>query len=67
MDEKRKAAYKQGTMIFIYLVILTIAEFFLSSWSDGSAALLFIVAIAKTGLIVNYFMNIARLWNEEDH
>ena len=32
-----------------------------------SAALLFVVALAKTGLIVNYFMHVYRLWRQEEH
>jgi caa(3)-type oxidase subunit IV len=67
METKLKAAYRQGIMVFLALAALTIGEYFVALWTDGSAALLFIIAIAKTGLIVNYFMHIARVWREEDH
>ena len=67
MDSKLKAAYRQGIVIFAILAVLTIGEAWLASVTDGSAALLFIVAIAKTYLIVNYFMHIARIWSEEEH
>jgi cytochrome c oxidase subunit IV len=33
----------------------------------GSAALLFVVALVKAALIVNYFMHIYRLWRPESH
>ena len=67
IEEKRKAAYMTNNYVFLVLALLTIAEFFIASWSDGSAALLFIVAILKTALIANYFMHIYRVWREEAH
>ena len=66
MEEKRKAAYRGNNVVFIWLVILTIGEFVIALYSS-SAAILFIVALLKTYLIVNYFMHIYRLWREEAH
>lgn len=68
MDDKKTAAYRQGVMVFVGLAVLTIAEFFVSAATDGSAVLLFIIALVKAGIIVNFFMHIYRLWRaEEDH
>ncbi|MCA9941143.1 MAG: cytochrome C oxidase subunit IV family protein [Anaerolineales bacterium] len=65
--ELKKVAYRQGIYVLIALAALTILEFVVSSATDGSASLLFIIALLKTGLIVNYFMHIYRLWREESH
>jgi hypothetical protein len=62
----KKAALQQGVNIFILLAVLTILEFFLGIWS-GSLALLMLVALAKAGLVVYYYMHIYRVWREESH
>jgi hypothetical protein len=62
----KKAAYQQGVNIFILLAVLTIIEFFLGIWS-GSLAWLMLVALAKAGLVVYYYMHIYRVWREENH
>jgi cytochrome c oxidase subunit 4 len=68
VDDKKTAAYRQGVMVFVGLAVLTIAEFFVSAATDGSAVLLLIIALVKAGIIVNFFMHIYRLWRaEEDH
>lgn len=68
MNDKKAAAYRQGVWVFIGLAILTVGEFIVSGATNGSAPLLFIIAIAKAGIIANFFMHIYRLWRaEEDH
>jgi cytochrome c oxidase subunit IV len=67
MEEKRKAAYREIIFVAIALAVITIVEFILAGLTDGSATLMFILALAKTGLIVNFFMHIYRLWREEEH
>jgi cytochrome c oxidase subunit 4 len=62
----KKAAYRQGVNIFILLAVLTLIEFFLGIWS-GSLAWLMLVALAKAGLVVYYYMHIYRVWREESH
>jgi caa(3)-type oxidase subunit IV len=62
----KKAAYRQGVNIFILLAVLTIIEFYLGIYS-GSVALLMLVAVAKAGLVVYYYMHIYRVWREESH
>lgn len=58
-------AYRLIFYVFVGLMALTIAEFFVSQ--IGSTPLLFIIALVKTGLIVQFFMHIYRLWREESH
>jgi cytochrome c oxidase subunit IV len=68
VEDRKSAAYRQGVYVFILLAVLTVLEFFVSAWTDGSAVLLFIIDILKAGLIANFFMHIYRLWRtEEDH
>jgi caa(3)-type oxidase subunit IV len=62
----KKAAYRQGVNIFILLAVLTIIEFYLGIWS-GSLSLLMLVAVAKAGLVVYYYMHVYRVWREESH
>ncbi len=51
-----------GWVVFIGLAILTIVEFFLAISIDKNVPILVVFAIAKAGLIVHYFMHLARLW-----
>jgi caa(3)-type oxidase subunit IV len=63
----KKAAFRQITVVFIALAILTVVEFAVSQALDGAAIPLFIIALLKAGLIVQFFMHIYRLWREESH
>lgn len=65
-EKENSGGYGMVYTIFIILVILTGAEFLVSTMLN-SPALLFIIALAKAGLIINYFMHVYRLWREEDH
>jgi cytochrome c oxidase subunit 4 len=68
VEERKSAAYRQGLYVFLGLAVLTVAEYFVSIWTDGSAVLLLIIAVFKAGVIANFFMHIYRLWRtEEDH
>ncbi|MDX1613764.1 MAG: cytochrome C oxidase subunit IV family protein [Candidatus Promineifilaceae bacterium] len=67
VESKKQAAYRQGVYVFLGLVLLTALEFGVAVWFDGAAVPLFIIALLKTGLIVQYFMHIYRLWREEEH
>lgn len=66
MSERRSAAYRQVLFVFILLAVLTAIEYVIAITLE-SPALLFIVALAKAGLIVNYFMHVYRLWRQEEH
>ncbi len=52
----------RGWVVFIGLAILTVAEYFLAISIDQNVAILVVFAIAKAGLIIHYFMHLARLW-----
>lgn len=66
MNNKKRAAYRTGVIVFIVLVVLTAVEFYIATIS-GTVAGLFIVALVKAALIIRYFMHVNRLWAEEGH
>ena len=61
-----RAEYRQILIVFLVLAVLTVVEFAIAIYLE-SAALLFIVALVKAALIVNFFMHIYRLWRPESH
>lgn len=65
MEDKKTAALRIGTYVFIGLAVLTIVEYFASDL--GSAVLLLIIALLKAAAIVYFFMHVTRLWREESH
>lgn len=66
MKEKKAAAFRQGVMVLVALAILTAVEYWIST-ASGSLVFLSIIALAKGGLILNYFMHMGSLWGEETH
>jgi hypothetical protein len=70
VDEKvlagRKAAYRQGILVFLGLLALTALEYWIAVRAGGSAVFLFILILAKAGLIVQYYMHLGRVWGEEE-
>lgn len=66
MKDNKTAAFRQGFAVLVALAILTAIEYWISV-TTGSVVFLFIVALVKAGLILNYFMHMAKLWSEEMH
>ena len=66
MEDKKRAAYRTGFIVFILLVLLTAAEFWVAT-QGGSTVPLFLIALVKAALIIRYFMHVNRLWAEEEH
>lgn len=65
-DRARRAAYRQGLLVLVGLAVLTALEFFVASALGGSIVFLFVLALAKAGLIVQYYMHVHMLWSEEE-
>jgi heme/copper-type cytochrome/quinol oxidase subunit 4 len=65
--QKRIAAYRLGIYVLVGLAILTAVEFGVAALFEGSAALLFVLALAKAGVILQYFMHLNNVWSEEVH
>ena len=66
VETKKKEAYRLIFTIFLVLAVLTGVEYAVSQ-TLNSMILLFLIALVKAGLIVNYFMHVYRLWREESH
>jgi len=62
----RRAAYRQGFLVLVGLAVLTGLEFLIAGFTNGSAVFLFIMALLKAGIILQYFMHIRSLWTEEE-
>jgi len=70
VDEKalaaRKAAYRQGVFVLIGLAVLTVLEFVVATALGGSVVFLFVLILAKAGLILQFYMHVNLLWSEEE-
>ena len=64
-QKKRTAAYRQGFLIFVGLAILTALEFWVATAAGGSVAFLFIIALVKAGVIIQYYMHLESVWSGE--
>jgi cytochrome c oxidase subunit 4 len=62
----RKAAYRQGLYVLIGLAVLTALEFAVAGLLEGSAVFLFVLALVKAGVILQYYMHLDRVWSEEE-
>jgi hypothetical protein len=62
---QRRAAYRRGLVVFIGLAILTAVEFSLALATE-SIVFLFVLGLAKAGLIVQYYMHAGKLWEGEE-
>jgi len=63
--KKRMAAYRQGLLVFAGLAVLTALEFWVATAAGGSVAFLFIIALVKAGVIIQYYMHLENVWSEE--
>jgi cytochrome c oxidase subunit 4 len=62
---KKGLALRRGVMVFIGLVILTAAEFFLAQIMVP-AVVLWIIALLKAGLVIQFFMHLSRLFQPDE-
>lgn len=63
----KKAAYRQGVMVGLGLLVLTLVEFFISQAEITSLSIFLIISLIKSAIVVQFFMHIYRLWREESH
>lgn len=64
MNSKRATAYRLSTTIALILAVLTGIEYF-AAINHAGAVILFLLALGKAYLVVNFFMHIVRLWRTE--
>lgn len=67
MDERKKAENRRNIIVFVILAVLTVFELWVALNLANPAVPLFLVALVKAALIVQYYMHIYRLRREEDH
>ena len=68
--ENKGNVYRLGINVFIFLAVLTIAEYFVAIIPNYNPTVpLFIIAFIKAAAIINWFMHVYRLWrpDEEGH
>ena len=60
--------YRQIYIVFGVLVVLTVIEFIVATADLALVGdvFLLLIALAKAGLIVQFFMHIYRLWRDEE-
>lgn len=63
--KEKSAAYRRGFLVFVALAALTALEFWVATAAGGSVAFLFITALVKAGLIIQYYMHLEGVWSEE--
>jgi cytochrome c oxidase subunit 3 len=61
----KKGTLNQGVIIFAFLAVLTVLEFFIAI-TVGSVLLLVVIALVKAGLVGYYYMHIYRLNHEDE-
>jgi cytochrome c oxidase subunit 4 len=66
-SKPRKPIYRQGYVVALVLAVLTVIEYFAANYTS-SAIVMFLLAIFKAALVLNYFMHISSVWSpEEEH
>jgi caa(3)-type oxidase subunit IV len=59
------AAIRTGWMVFVALAVLTIVEYIVAVGVDANLPVVAVIALAKAGLIIYYFMHVVRAWRGE--
>jgi caa(3)-type oxidase subunit IV len=67
VEDKKRAAYRQGIIVGLGLAVLTAIEFAISQVPQNLAVFLILIAVIKAAIIVQYFMHVYRLWRAEEH
>jgi hypothetical protein len=62
----RRQAYRTGVFVLIGLALLTGLEFVIATMLGASTVFLFVIALAKAGIVLQYFMHVDSLWSEEE-
>ena len=57
------SAYRSGVMVLIWLGMLTVLEFMANQMGVSTVAM-FIIALVKAGIILQFFMHVSSLWLE---
>lgn len=60
-DINGNAKLKRGTLNFTGLLLLTVLEYVVATQMEGPLIILWIIMLAKAGLIIEYFMHLSAL------
>ncbi len=58
--QDKSSAQRQGVVIFVYLAVLTVLEYFVAI-TFGAVSILVVVAVIKAALVMYYYMHIYKL------
>ena len=61
----KSSAFTQGVIIFVYLAVLTLIEYFIAV-SFNAVSILVVVAVIKAALVMYYYMHIYKLNQDTD-
>ena len=61
----KSSAFAQGVIIFVYLAVLTLIEYFIAV-SFNAVSILVVVAVIKAALVMYYYMHIYKLNQDTD-
>jgi len=64
MQSNSSKEIRQGLFVFIALAVLTAIEYYLGS-AQAAGYLLWVIAILKAALVIQYFMHIQRVFNPD--
>ena len=66
LEDKKKAEFNKGLVIFIVLAVLTIGEFFIGAVAFAWWAPLLAVATLKAFLVIRDYMHVGRVFETEE-
>ncbi|HMN59305.1 MAG TPA: cytochrome C oxidase subunit IV family protein [Anaerolinea sp.] len=61
---KKQDELRRGVLVFIALAVLTAIEYFIGT-HEAPVIFMWIIALAKAGLVVWYFMHVKRAFSDE--
>ena len=65
-EEKKKAEFNKGLVIFLVLVVLTVGEYFIGAVASAWWAPLLAVASLKAFLVIRDYMHVSRVFKTEE-
>lgn len=66
-NSEKSALFKRGALVFAGLAALTVVEYFASKAPGSAMALLFVLALAKAGLILEFFMHLGKIFQGDEN
>jgi len=65
MEQKKAKAYRQGILVFVGLVILTLIEYVVGT-NGGFLPAMVLLAIVKAGLVIWYYMHLRSVFRPDE-